>query len=373
MLNVGNAAAIAEFSKRDRQAVTPSAAGTANAMGVVLGLHRQAKVEHVGDGGYVNATGCHIGGYQNLDPTIAQCRQTAVAHTLAQGTMQSHCRKIGLLQIIGQVVALNLGACKHNGLVDAGIPQPMVQQRTFVFRRIGPVQALSDVGVFFLRCSDFHLFHMRAVVVHYAQSQLLNARGKRGTEHHGLTALLRQAVDFSQIVGEAQVQHPVSLIHDQELHFVQLDLSGTFQIQQTPRSSNHQVGVLQLGHLHLIRHATHNVGNPQATAMANEVDGVVGNLLGQLARGADHQRTRYRSLEVAWIRGVFTAWTLGHRLTTLGGFRSSLVKRFFFSFGRIHLQLQQRVQHRQQKCGCFTAASLTGNHQVRVTGAAGAT
>ena len=120
-------------------------------MGVIFGLHGQTKVEHVGDGGHVNATRCHIGRYQDLNLAIAQGHQAAVSQTLAQSAVQRNGIKAILLQVCCQAITLNLRTGKHNGLVDGGITQPMVKQFAFVLCVVGPEQNLLDVVVFFLR------------------------------------------------------------------------------------------------------------------------------------------------------------------------------------------------------------------------------
>ena len=55
--------------------------------------------------------------------------------------MQGHGRETVLLQVVGQAVALDLRAGKHDGLVDGGIAQPMVQQAALVLGVVGPVTA----------------------------------------------------------------------------------------------------------------------------------------------------------------------------------------------------------------------------------------
>ena len=149
-LNVQNFATIANFSKGDGQAITTGTARTTNAVRVVFGFHRQAKVEHVCDGGHVNAASSHIGRHQDLNLAIAQGHQTAIAQTLAQGAVQSNGIKAVLLKISSQAITLDLCAGKHNGLIDAGITQPMVKQLAFVLCVVGPEQNLLDVAVFFL-------------------------------------------------------------------------------------------------------------------------------------------------------------------------------------------------------------------------------
>ena len=135
--------------------------------------------------------------------------------------------------------------------------------------------------------------------MHDAHGQLLNARCERGAEHHGLLALAGELVDVGQVVREAQVQHAVGFVNHQELHFVELDLHGALQVEQTTRRGDDQIGILQFGNLQLVRHTAHNVGHAQAAAMFDQIDGVVRHLLGQLTCRANNQGARCRGFEVA--------------------------------------------------------------------------
>jgi hypothetical protein len=89
-LDLADFATIAEFGHGHSQALATCTAGAADAVGVVLGLHGQTEVENVGDRGHINAPGSHIGGHQNLNATIAQSHQAAVAQPLAQSAVQRH-------------------------------------------------------------------------------------------------------------------------------------------------------------------------------------------------------------------------------------------------------------------------------------------
>ena len=64
--------------------------------------------------------------------------------------MQCHGRKTVLLQVVGQSIAFDLGAGKHNRLVDRGVTQKMVEQLALVVRVVCPMQHLANVVVFFL-------------------------------------------------------------------------------------------------------------------------------------------------------------------------------------------------------------------------------
>ena len=261
-------------------------------MCVVFGLHGQTKVEDVGDSGHINAACCYVGGHQDLNLAIAQSHQAAIAQTLTQSTVQGNGIEAILLQVCCQTIALNLRAGKHNGLIDRCITQPMIEQFALVLCVVGPEQNLLDVAVFFLGRIDLDFLNRRTTIVHHAHGQLLNAWRKGSAEHHGLLALAGELVDVSQVVREAQVQHTVGFVNHQEFDFVEFDLHGALQVEQTTWRGHHQVGILQLGNLQLVRHAAHNVGHAQAAAMLHQIDGVVSHLLGQFACRANNQGTR---------------------------------------------------------------------------------
>ena len=336
-------------------------------MGVIFGLHGQTVVEHVSDRGHVNTTGSHISCYQHLNLTVTQRHQTAVTQTLAQRAVQSSSREASFLQVGRQAIALHLGGCKHNGLVDGLVTQPVVQHLALVLGIVSPEQHLLDAGMLFLGRIDRDLLHARAVVVHHTHGQLLHARRKRSTEHHGLLALRSHLIDFSQIIREAQIQHAVGFVHYQELNLVQLDLHGALQIQQAARCCHDQVSVLQLGNLQLVRNTTHHIGNTQTTAVLDQLDGVMRNLLSQLTCRAQNQGTGYGSLEIAGIGRILALGTLRQGLT-LGSSFSTLAIKLSLDFGlSLSTLLKNRVQHWQQESSRLAGTGLARDHQVDKT------
>ena len=356
-------ALVTELGQRHGQAITTGTTRAANAVHIVLGLHRQAVVEDVGDAGHVNAARGHIRGHQNLHLTIAQRHQTTVTQGLAQGAVQGHGREAGLLQVLGECIAFNLGTGKHDGLLNAGFAQPVVEQTALVVTVIRPEQGLTDVGVLFLRRIDLHVLRR----AHDPCGQLLNARRKRGAEHHGLVTLHRQLVDLGQIFGETQIEHAVRFVEHQELHLLQLDLSRTLQVQQATRRGHHQIGVLQASDLHGVRHAAHHVGDAQALGVTDQADGVVSHLLGEFSGGTQHQRTGHTGPEVARMGRVLALGAARCGLAGRCGFGHFAGPFLGFDFHTRLTLLQQRVQQGQQEGGGLAAAGLARHHQVDVT------
>ena len=201
-------------------------------------------------------------------------------------------------------------------------------------------------------------------LTHDACGQLLNARREGGAEHHGLLAVNGELVDFSQVIRETEVQHAVGFVHHQELNFVQLDLHGALQIEQTARCGHNQVSVLQFGDLQLVRHATHHVGYAQTTAVLDQVDGVMRHLLSQFAGWANDQGARCWGFEIACVRGVFALGALRWLFAIGRSVSHELVPSCFVSGFGLGLLLNQGVQHRQQEGSCFAATCLARHHQV---------
>ena len=363
-LDVGQAAAVADFGQGDGQAVAPGAARAANAVGVVLGLHGQAVVEDVREGGHVQPARGHVGGHEDLHAAVAQGFQAPVAQGLAERAVQGDGCKARLLQVLRKVFAFHLRAGKDDGLVDFGAAQPVVEQGAAVFRGVGPVKLLLDVGVALLRRGDFDALCVRAAFAHDAHGQLLDARGEGGRKHHGLLALLGLQVDFGQRVGKAQIEHAVGFVKHEKAHAVQPHLAAGAQVQQAARRGDNEVGVLQPGDLHLVGHAAHDGGDAQAAHMAHQLDGVARHLLRQLARGAQHQRAGHGGLEVAAVGGVFAAGFFGGRLAARQGLGHAGLPLGFFALGGFGLHADERVQHGQQEGGGFAAARLAAHHQV---------
>jgi hypothetical protein len=127
---------------------------------------------------------------------------------------------------------------------------------------------------------------------HHAGGQLLDAGSEGGAEHHGLLALM-----VSWLTSARSSEKPRSSMRSassttRNCTCVEFDLHGALQVQQTARGSDHQIGVLQLGNLQLVGHATHDVGNAQAAAMLHQIDGVVRHLLSQFAGRAQRPTRR---------------------------------------------------------------------------------
>ena len=257
--------------------------------------------------------------------------------------MQCHGAKAFLHQVIGQPITFNLGAGEDDRLVHGRVTQRMVEQLALVRHVVGPQQRLRDRSMLFMRRINLHTLRL----AHHTRSKLHDARCKGGAEHHGLLALNGQLVDFGQVIGKAQVQHTVGLVHHQELHLIELDLHAALQVQQASGRRHHQIGVLQLGNLQLVRNTTDNVGNTQTATMPYQINRVGADLLRQLTGRAQNQGARRCGLEVSSIGRIFALRFFQRRFTAGDGLCTKAFKLSTLVTLGLFLLHQQGVKHRQ--------------------------
>ena len=147
MLDAANLVALGVRGQRVGQAVAAGAAGAADAVHVVLGLHRQVEVHGVADALHVDATGGHVGGHQDAQLAALQLRQGAGALALVHVAVQGGGGKALVGQAVGQIVGAALGRREDDGLIQRGVAQHVVQQLHLVAGVVRVQQALRDVGV----------------------------------------------------------------------------------------------------------------------------------------------------------------------------------------------------------------------------------
>ena len=83
---------------RDRGAGAPGAAGTADAMHVVVGMMRHVEIEDVADGGNIEAAGGDVGGDQQRNLALAELIERRGARRLIHVAMQGADAEAVLLQ-----------------------------------------------------------------------------------------------------------------------------------------------------------------------------------------------------------------------------------------------------------------------------------
>ena len=323
VLDAANLVALGVRGQRVGQAVAAGAAGAADAVHVVLGLHRQVEVHGVADALHVDATGGHVGGHQDAQLAALQLRQGAGALALVHVAVQGGGGKALVGQAVGQIVGAALGRREDDGLIQRGVAQHVVQQLHLVAGVVRVQQALRDVGVLFLGAGDLDALRF----AHHAGGQLGHGAVQRGREQQRLAAFRQAADDGLDVLDEAHVQHAVGFVQHQRVHGVQFDAAGVQVIDQAAGGGDQHVhAARQRLQLRAVRHAAHDRGGAQVGQLAAVGGGGVGDLQGQFAGRGQHQHL--------------------HADALVGG------------------HLGDAVQRRQHEGGGLAAARLRGHHQV---------
>src|SRR5690606_15155758 len=149
MLAAAHLVAFRVGRQREGLAITAGAAGAADAVHVVFGLHGQVEVDGVADALHVDAARRHVGGHQDAQLAALQLGQRAGALALIHVAVQGGGGKALVGQAVGQVVGAALGGGEDNRLVQLGVAQHVVEQLHLVAGVVGVQQALRDIGVLF--------------------------------------------------------------------------------------------------------------------------------------------------------------------------------------------------------------------------------
>ncbi|MNS60168.1 hypothetical protein D3C72_931490 [compost metagenome] len=323
VLDTANLVALGVRGQRERQAAATGAAGTADTVHVVFGLHRQVEVDGVADALHVDAAGGNVGGNQNTQLAALQLRQRTGALALVHVAVQGSGGKALVGQAIGQVVSATLGGREDDGLIQLGVAQHVIQQLHLVAGIVRVQQALRDVGVLFLGAG--HLDTLR--VAHHLRGQLGNRAVQRGREQQRLAVFRQAADDGFDVFNEAHVQHAVGFVQHQRVHGVQLDATRLQVIDQAAGGGDQHVNATRQGlQLGAVGHAAHNGGGAQVSQLAAIGGRGFGDLQGQFAGRGQHQHL--------------------HADALVGG------------------HLGNTVQGRQHEGGGLAAARLRGHHQV---------
>ena len=201
------------LGERHRQAVAAGAAGAADAVHVVLGLHRQAVVDDVADRRHVDAARGDVGRDQDAQLARAQALQDAVAPPLRHPAVQRRDRVAELGEAVGEAVGVDLRAREDERLLDLALRQDVVEQRVLVREVVGPVQPLLDVGVGVGVRRDIDPLRLAQQVLREAG----DVADEGGAVHHRLARGRQVIGDRRDVVDEAHVEHAVGLVEDEHL------------------------------------------------------------------------------------------------------------------------------------------------------------
>ncbi len=159
-----------------------------------------------------------------------------------------------------------------------------------------------------------------------AGGQFADGLGEGGGEQQGLAASRQQCQDLVQFPAETEIQHAIGLVQHQHLQLAQLQRVLGVQVEQSPGRGDQYVGApAQCHHLRIEADSTIGDGDAQ-WQVSTIVAQLVADLLGQFARGREHQGAH-----------------------AVGGGRCAVT---------------ESLQQRQRKAGGLAGAGLRGGDQI---------
>jgi hypothetical protein len=170
-------------------------------------------------------------------------------------------------------------------MLDSGGSAPAAWPRCHFFAGADFVPALLDLaGAVLGRDLD----GLR--VAHEAAGQRGNAFGVGGREQQGLAIRRALAHHGFDVAEKAHVQHAIGLVQHQGLEVADVELAALHQIHHAPGCADDDVrAVFQRGDLVARGHAAIDGDDLDVVLRARQAADLGGDLVGQLARGAQHQ------------------------------------------------------------------------------------
>ena len=253
-------------------------------MDVHFRIRRHIHIDDGGQVGNIQAARSHIGRHQHAAALVGKLHQYFVALALLQLAKQRQRAEAFGLQRRHHVTALLLGIAKGNGRFRAEVGEQLGHGCHLVAGG-HLVPALLDLAGAVL-CS--HLHGLR--VAHEAIGKTGNAFRIGGREQQGLAICRALLCDGDDVAEEAHVQHAIGFVQHQSLEVADVELAALHQVHHAAGCANNDVGtVLQRCDLVARGHAAIDGHDLDVFLRARQTADFGSDLIGQLARGAQHQ------------------------------------------------------------------------------------
>ena len=275
------------------------AAGTADAVDVVLGRERHVEVEHMAHRHDVEAAGGDVGGDQDLDLALLELLERLHACRLAHVAMQRARIEAVLLQRSLEDRHVALAIAEHDRVLDV-LFLDQGPQRLALVVFLHDHEALHDVlgGRGRRRHRDFLRIAEEAV----GQALYLRRHG-RG-EEQGLTQRRQGGDDALDVGDEAHIEHAVGFVDHQDLDVVQQDAATLEMVEQPARRGDQDVGAAFEGTFLVGEaHAADQQRHVELVVLAVDLE-VFGHLGGQFAGRLEDERARHPRLRPAFRENV---------------------------------------------------------------------
>ena len=293
-LDLADAAHLVEAGQAQREALCIGAAGAADAVDVQLRVGRGVDVDHRLELRDVEPARGHVGRDQHRAAAVRELHQHLVALALLELAVQRERGEALRVQHVGEVAALLLGVAERD---RAGRPEVLQQQRHGVqaFVLLDLVETLLDLRGIDLR-AHLHLFRRTKELLR----ELRDVLGVGRREQQRLAVLRAQLRDAADVGGEAHVEHAIGLVEHQCVQRGEAQRAAVEVVEHAPRRADDDVrAVLQALGLVAQRHAAAQRERLHVVFAARESADLGGDLVGELACRAQHQRLHRERLGLA--------------------------------------------------------------------------
>ena len=244
-LHFAHTSALLGVDDRDRGALLARTTRTTRAVSITLGVARHTIVDDVREVVHVQTARSHVCSHEQLRDVLAELLHSDVALLLREVAVQRFGVVSVAYEFVSYLLRLSLGAAEHDA-VDARIEVDDALQREVLVLRVHHIVDMVDI----LSALVARTHHNLLVVVQIVERNLLNFLAHRSREEQRV-AVCRHIVEYLvDAVGEAHVEHLVSLVEHNVLHGVELGCSAVHKVDKTTRCSHDNLrAVLQRAHL----------------------------------------------------------------------------------------------------------------------------
>ena len=192
----------------------------------------------MGHTGNIKASGCHIGGYQDINGAFFKLAHHSVSFLLGQVAMKTFCHVSPLLQGFRHFIASSLGTDEDDGQFRILHIQQAAEGIKFLAVRQFDVFLFDEVDGHSSRF-DFHQFR----ILQESLSQLTDRFRHGGREEEKLPLFRRFIHQSFDIFPETIGQHLIRLIQDYRFHLGKVQTFPPDMVQKAAGCTDNDLGI----------------------------------------------------------------------------------------------------------------------------------
>ena len=274
-------------AKRDGDAGSAGARGSADAVNVAFRFVRQIEVYDMRDIVDVEAAGGDVGGDQHARLAAAKALQGALPRALRFVAVDRLGANTSIRKMACNTIGDVLGAREHQNALERRLHQNAGQQRALLLRRDVKYAVIDVCGrALRRRHVDAHGLMQDRV------RELLHVRRHRRREQHGLPLARQLGDDAADVADETHVEHAVGFVEHQHARRIETHVALFRMIEQTAGRGHEDIEARR-ERLDL-RPLAHAADDDRVAQMQKASIGpdAVADLDGEFARRRQDQRTR---------------------------------------------------------------------------------